>query len=93
MNDDLTQTIDEFVQDVEEEEQMDKQGEPTDSNPPPPSTRGVVRGGGLWELSLCTFQLLASLNLIFSVGTIEVHNYSINQCIYATPYTMRQFES
>ena len=47
MNDDLTQTIDEFVQDVEEEEQMDKQGEPTDTTPPLPSTRGVVRGGAM----------------------------------------------
>ena len=34
LNDVLNQTIDEFVQDVEEEEQMDKQGEPTDSTPP-----------------------------------------------------------
>lgn len=30
LNDDLNQTIDEFVQDVEEEERRDKQGKPGD---------------------------------------------------------------
>ena len=36
---------------------------------------------------MCTFQLLVSLILMFSVGTTEVHNYLNN--VYTPPHTKK----